>query len=151
TKQPEVLRELFKVLGNDPFVIAECLARPVLAERSLTYSGTGQVRQTSVIYDQVAAGTRNYSLPTISNWAGCSDDSWEATTTNDAPDGREMHTEAWTGSEMIVWGGWNGSSYFNTGGRYNPSTDSWTPTSTINAPEARVNHTTVWTGSEMIV
>src|SRR5437660_7102615 len=33
TKQPEVLRELFEFLGNDPFVIAECLARPVLAER----------------------------------------------------------------------------------------------------------------------
>ena len=28
TKQPEVLRELFQALGNDPFVIAECLARP---------------------------------------------------------------------------------------------------------------------------
>ena len=26
TKQPEVLRELFDALGNDPFVIAECLA-----------------------------------------------------------------------------------------------------------------------------
>src|SRR4051794_6008667 len=33
TKQPEVLRELFEALRNDPFVIAECLARPVLAER----------------------------------------------------------------------------------------------------------------------
>ena len=33
TKQPEVLRELFDALGNDPFVIAECLARPVLTER----------------------------------------------------------------------------------------------------------------------
>ena len=36
TKQPEILRELFAVLGNDPFVIAECLARPALAERLLT-------------------------------------------------------------------------------------------------------------------
>ena len=33
TKQPEVLRELFEALGNDPLVIAECFARPVLAER----------------------------------------------------------------------------------------------------------------------
>src|SRR5438128_8987846 len=44
TKQPEVLRELFEALGNDPFVIAECLARPALAERLLTnwyaYDGT---------------------------------------------------------------------------------------------------------------
>jgi hypothetical protein len=34
TKQPEVLREIFAALGNDSFVIAECLARPVLAERT---------------------------------------------------------------------------------------------------------------------
>src|SRR5206468_652746 len=33
TKQPEVLRELFEALGNDPAVIAECLARPILAKR----------------------------------------------------------------------------------------------------------------------
>src|SRR5205823_5094245 len=33
TKQPEVLQELFAALGNDRFVIAECLARPLLAER----------------------------------------------------------------------------------------------------------------------
>ena len=36
TKQPDVLRELFIALGNDPFVIAECLARPVLVERLIT-------------------------------------------------------------------------------------------------------------------
>src|SRR6058998_3464341 len=36
SKQPEVLGELFAALGNDPFVIAECLARPALAERLLT-------------------------------------------------------------------------------------------------------------------
>jgi hypothetical protein len=41
TKQPEVLSELFEALGNDPFVIAECLARPALAERLVTnwYAG----------------------------------------------------------------------------------------------------------------
>jgi N-acetylneuraminic acid mutarotase len=36
TKQSEVLQELFEALGNDPFVITECLARPALAERLLT-------------------------------------------------------------------------------------------------------------------
>src|SRR5436190_15549636 len=35
SKQPDVLRELFEALGNDPLVIAECLGRPVLAERML--------------------------------------------------------------------------------------------------------------------
>ena len=32
----QCLRELFAALGNDPFVIAECLARPALAERLLS-------------------------------------------------------------------------------------------------------------------
>ena len=36
TKQPEVLQELFEALGNDPFVIAECLARPALSEHLVT-------------------------------------------------------------------------------------------------------------------
>ena len=36
TRQPEMLRELFEALGNDPFVIAECLARPALSERLIT-------------------------------------------------------------------------------------------------------------------
>src|SRR6266550_14007 len=35
TRQPEVLRELFEALGNDPFFIAECLVRPALADRLL--------------------------------------------------------------------------------------------------------------------
>src|SRR5947207_721424 len=33
TRQPGVLQELFEALGNDPFVVAECLARPILADR----------------------------------------------------------------------------------------------------------------------
>jgi hypothetical protein len=61
-------------------------------------------------------------------------------------------TLAWTGSEMIVWGGVGSSTDLNTGGRYNASIDSWTATSTTNnVPSARYSHTAVWTGSEMIV
>jgi hypothetical protein len=66
-------------------------------------------------------------------WGGYGD----GTTTN-APAARQTHAAVWTGSEMIVWGGFI-SNYSNTGGRYNPVTDSWTATSTTNArplPEA---------------
>ena len=86
-----------------------------------------------------------------------STDSWTATSTTNAPAGRARHSAVWTGSEMIVWGGYNyGTSILNilnTGGRYNPSTDSWRATSTTNAPAARESHVAVWTGtgSEMIV
>ena len=52
---------------------------------------------------------------------------------------------------MIIWGGSNGSTFLNTGGRYNPGTNSWTDTSMTNAPAARDFHTAVWTDSEMII
>src|SRR6266853_2098156 len=84
-----------------------------------------------------------------------STDSWTATSTTSAPAGRYEHTAVWTGSQMIVWGGlyYDGMffHYFDTGGRYNPSTDSWTATSTTSAPAGRYEHTAVWTDSEMIV
>jgi N-acetylneuraminic acid mutarotase len=151
TRQPEVLRELFEALGNDPFVIAECLARPLLAERLVTHSGSEQVKEISLTYERAIAAIGAYHLPSISDDSECTDNTWTATTTSDVPHGRSLHTAVWTGSEMIVWGGWDGANYFNTGGRYNPSTDSWTATSATNAPSARVVHTALWTGSEMIV
>ena len=80
--------------------------------------------------------------------------SWTATSTANAPDGRTTHTAVWTGSDMIVWGGQAGPDlghYFDTGGRYDPAADSWTATSTANAPDGRYRHTAVWTGNEMIV
>src|SRR5439155_1230140 len=47
-------------------------------------------------------------------------DSWTATSTTNAPDARERHTAVWTGSAMIVWGGYvlNSDQVLNTGGRY---------------------------------
>jgi hypothetical protein len=67
-------------------------------------------------------------------------DSWTATSTTNAPTGRNYHTAVWTGSEMIVWGGRDGPTS-NTGGRYNPLTDAWTATSTTGLPDARLLHT----------
>ena len=155
TRQPQVLRELFQALGNDPFVIAECLTRPVLAERLLIQSASEQVKETSRPFERGIAATAAYRLPSISDDSECTDDTWTATTTANAPIGRSGHTAVWTGSEMIVWGGFYGAGYgdhfLNTGGRYNPSTDSWIATSTTNAPARREGHTAVWTGSEMIV
>jgi len=146
TRQPGVLHELFEALRNDPFVIAECLARPVLADRLLARSVADQVKEISLSSSEGVAAA--YTLPTILDGAtGCTDNTWAATTTANAPSARSFHTAVWTGSEMIVWGGYS----TNTGGRYNPSTDSWTGTSLINAPTARGFHTAVWTGSEMIV
>ena len=74
TKQPEVLRELFETLGNDPAVIAECLARPVLTERLIAdLSAQDQTRRAespdtdgSVQLSRVTtSGQVAYTLPTI--------------------------------------------------------------------------------------
>lgn len=50
TKQPGMLRELWAALGNDSQVIAECLARPVLADRLIRnwYARLGLIRRDEV-------------------------------------------------------------------------------------------------------
>jgi N-acetylneuraminic acid mutarotase len=165
TKQPEVLRELFEALGDDPFVIAECLAKPIAAERLLVRLDAnerigGELKQSWLAHAETktritnaAASRRTYMLPVIgSPLAGCTEDTWTPTSTINAPNARAGHTAVWTGIEMIVWGGGaTGPTYLNTGGRYNPSTDSWTATNATNAPDARGAHSALWTGNEMIV
>src|ERR1051325_4932416 len=281
TKQPEVLHELFAALDNDPFVIAECLARPVLSSRLITelyvhdqrFHGKlkqraeadlrehGTVRQmkwTSGAYsemewikndeadsspvtannvatirmnnsewagnigklaaqfgnakgqnawDRIETGvvtalqenddyyyatavtdkskgrlkvatvawqkealeswaartetevpaitddlSADYTVPAIANPSvTCMDDTWTSTSTTNAPSARFSGTSVWTGSEMIVWGGYDGSSYLNTGARYTPATDSWVATTTTSGPSGRLDHTAVWTGSQMII
>jgi N-acetylneuraminic acid mutarotase len=159
TKQPEVLQELFDALGNDPFVIAECLARLVLTKRLVTnFAGTSEEplkrwrrRAENYTAKVTAALNISYTLPTISG-TGCAEDVWTPTETTNAPSGRYYHTAIWTGSEMIVWGGEDEDHmFFNSGGRYDPITDDWSVTSTAGAPIPRVAHTAVWTGTEMIV
>jgi N-acetylneuraminic acid mutarotase len=153
TRQPEMLRELFESLGNDPFVIAECLARPVLSEQLVTSSYGYDQRFHGMAGPLVAAASASYTFPIMSDGPnGCIDDTWTATSTTNAPSARDLHTAVWTGTEMIVWGGViDPINYTNTGGKYNPTTDSWTATNTTNAPTGRYAHTAVWTGSEMIV
>lgn len=77
---------------------------------------------------------------------------WATVSTVNAPTARMDHTAVWTGTEMIVWGGYSTfSSQPNTGARYNPATDTWTAMTTTNAPLGRAFHTAIWTGSRMIV
>jgi hypothetical protein len=140
TRQPEVLSELFEALGNDPFVIAECLAKPALAHPSFK-----RVKETGRTFGQTVATAANYILPTISDpTGGCVEDTWTASSVIDAPTARVYHTAVWTGIEMIIWGGIDDTDLaLKTGGRYSPSTDSWATSSTTNAPSGRLSHTAV--------
>ena len=106
--------------------------------------------------EMIVWGGGNGGFDVATGWRyNPSTDTWAATSMTNAPEAREFHAAVWIGEEMIVWGGrqfgFGGDQYFNSGGRYNPSTDTWTATSTANAPSARIVHTAVWTGSEMIV
>ena len=68
-----------------------------------------------------------------------------------APVARTRHTAVWTGSEMIIWGGYGDSAILNDGGRYDASAQLWKPINSSEAPSVRWNHTAVWTGSEVLV
>jgi hypothetical protein len=76
---------------------------------------------------------------------------WAATTTTNAPSGRQGHPAVWTGHELLVWGGDDGLNFLNTGGRYDPVTDTWQPTSLTGAPAGRFGHSFIWTGDRLIV
>src|SRR5262249_19725959 len=208
TRQSMVLREIFAALGNDPFVIAECLARPLLADRliielyghdqgfygeskrrteaeSRMHPSMGQMTKTSGRYTEMecvksaaaeigavaasvspapdsispiqedqghyyavgamkkgndrfklakvawlkeplrsslaqaqtrapvtvsAVSSVQYRLPAIaSDLPDSCTVPWTRISTTGAPAGRQYHTAVWTGSEMIVWGGYNSS------------------------------------------
>jgi N-acetylneuraminic acid mutarotase len=79
-----------------------------------------------------------------------STDTWQPVATSPL-NARRYHCAVWTGSELVVWGGYNSftNSYLGDGARYNPVTDSWVNLPT--GPAARINFSAVWTGSKMIV
>ena len=74
TRQPEVLRELFEAFGNDPFVVAECLARPLLAERLLRRRRASQVKQVNAQTDEQRCSCHRRVIAShpISADGGCS-------------------------------------------------------------------------------
>ena len=76
---------------------------------------------------------------------------WRAVSGMGGPS-RRYDTAVWSGTHVIVWGGFDPSSNaLNTGGRYDPRSDTWSATSTVGAPAARYMHVAVWTGSRMLI
>lgn len=73
--------------------------------------------------------------------------------------GRWHHSAVWTGSQMLVWGGLNSTSYTsssyytNTGAAYDPSTNTWPKTLATTTLAPRYDHVAVWstTTNEMLI
>lgn len=104
--------------------------------------------------EMIIWGGSSYNFSTYYNTGARynpSTNAWTTMSTTGAPSARDSHSAIWTGTEFIVWGGWNGSASLGNGARYNPATNSWTAMSTTGAPSARDMHSTVWTGTKMIV
>jgi len=78
-------------------------------------------------------------------------DEWTAMSVAGAPAARSAHSAVWTGSHMLVWGGFGLTGFEAQGGVYDPATDSWTAMTLDASPAGRVSHSTVWTGSQMVV
>jgi N-acetylneuraminic acid mutarotase len=91
-----------------------------------------------------------FTLPRVPT-SSCTEDTWSKTAI-DVPDARTQFAAVWTGSEMIVFGGYSHPQHlFDTGGRYDPATDTWTDITITNAPSQRQSATAAWTGTEMVV
>jgi hypothetical protein len=87
---------------------------------------------------------------------------WDNGTLDDAPVPRTKHLSVWTGTVMIVWGGYGTIPYWpwwygderslsSTGARYDPLTDTWTPIAADSFMGARDGATAVWTGSVVLI
>jgi hypothetical protein len=81
-------------------------------------------------------------------------DTWAPLPANAAISARTGHTAVWTGSSMVVWGGYvpvtdtaTGLPTFlaqSTGARYSPASGTWQAINSSGAPSARYSHTAVW-------
>ena len=102
--------------------------------------------------------SKGSGLTGLTNTGGIYDplsDTWQPTSTSDAPTGRENYRAIWTGTEMVVWGGYDivntNLVALNTGGRYDPLTDNWRATSTSDAPSGRYSFSAVWSGTNVLI
>ena len=144
TKQPEVLRELFEALENDPFIIAECLARPALAERLLTSLNVHDQRSYDEPKQRPEVDLSAHPAIELATVASLIEpfNFWQVR----KPKRARNTIRALSSRYTLPTGIANADA---GGGIYNPNTDSWVPTTAVLS--GRSSHTAVWTGSEMVL
>jgi hypothetical protein len=135
TKQPQMLREIFAALGNDPAVIAECLARPALAER---------------LINEVSAPEPNPKWSAITQKFPLIAPRLTLAWMNEPFGGLRGVTKIGAAHPLMLA---KAARYKVPAITDTPSScaANWTATTLTGAPDPRTLHTAVWTGSEMIV
>ncbi len=76
---------------------------------------------------------------------------WTAVSPIGAPSARTCVRAVWTGSKIIVWGGYDLLGVANTGGIYDPSTDTWAPMLQLNSIPGRYFHSMAWMNGKLFV
>jgi len=75
--------------------------------------------------------------------------SW-VTVKDGQPPPRARHGSAWTGTEMIIWGGEDANGLSMIGARYKPKIE-WSVMTSDGAPELRQYHTHVWIAPRLLI
>lgn len=78
-------------------------------------------------------------------------DRWSFLGSIGAPAPRAGHIMAWTGSQVLVWGGVGDSGFLANGGRYSPSDFTWGLINTNGMPSGRTLEAYDWTGSAWVI
>lgn len=84
--------------------------------------------------------------------------SWRSISSVGSATPRQDPVSAWTGNEMVIWGGVGEvGSIVNGVGRYNPVTDTWQSTTSVNepnhavTPSANTQSVGIWSGQNLII
>ena len=105
--------------------------------------------------NDVAMQRAGYSFmgeQTLTNNGGLRDWIQPAPSTTNAPGARTQSIALWTGTEMLVWGGFDNSfTHQDDGGRYNPVSDTWMTMSGAVAPSGITGYSWVSGGGELFL
>ena len=135
-------------LSNALVILVTCvMILAVTLSTNAQSSGSRPIPSTDYMIDNASYRDASTMRPTVPQNAG----TWSATSLINAPEQKQRHSTVWTGSEMIIWGGYAYPTTFNTGVRYKPSDNIWQSVTTTGAPSARENHLAVWNGREMLI
>lgn len=131
-----------------PGAVGAAQLAPGSALASLNASGQSGVPQDGLILSSNPASTSLIGAGYVRGQAvDYGTDRWERLA--DMPiAGRTEATCVWTGTEAIIFGGWDGVTAFGDGARFNLSRKDWTPLPSLNAPPPRLRAVGVWTGTE---